>query len=68
MTLYAVICTTKQNNPWIEIITEYKSVADLECSFQQEKGIRAVRVEKILNQYPVKSKLNKNHIATRGMG
>jgi len=56
MTLYAVICMTDQNNPWLEIITEFKCIADSECSHQQRKGIKAIVVEKQLNLYPVKRK------------
>jgi len=54
MTLYTVICMTDQNDPWLEIITEFKCIADFECADQQRKGIKSVVVEKQLNQYPGK--------------
>ena len=54
MTLYTVICMTDQNNPWLEIITEFKCIADFECADQQRKGIKSIVVEKQLNQYPGK--------------
>lgn len=50
MTVYTVLCMTDQNNPWIEMVTEFKCIADFECSHQQRKGIKAVVVGKTLNR------------------
>lgn len=50
MTVYVVLCLTDQNNPWVEMVTEFKSIADFECSEQQRKGIKSVVVEKRMNR------------------
>ena len=51
-TLYCVIVTTKQNNPWIELVTDKKPVAELYQKINIDKGLFSVVVEKELNQYP----------------
>ena len=50
MEVYTVLCMTDQNNPWVEMVTEFKSIADFECSHQQRKGIFTVVVGKTLNR------------------
>jgi hypothetical protein len=53
MITYSVLCQTpKGKHPWIEIVTDIKSVADLECAMMQEKGIFCIVVEKELNRFP----------------
>ncbi len=50
MTIYIVLCTTKQNNPFIHNVGNIKAVADYMCEEQQERGLFSVVVEKQLNQ------------------
>jgi hypothetical protein len=54
MVVYCVLCTTKQKNPFIELVTEIKAVADQVCEMHQEKGLFAIVVEKKLNRFPEK--------------
>lgn len=56
MTLYCVLNTTKSNQPWIELVTKYKPVADEICAINQSNGIFSVVVEKELNLLPQKIK------------
>ena len=57
MTLYTVLCMTpKGKNPWVEMISDKKCVADLYCKINQDNGIFCIVVEKQLNQLPQKRK------------
>ena len=53
--LYCVLCTTKQNNPFIEGVFEEKAIADFYCKVNQDNGIFSVVVEKKLNRLPEKA-------------
>lgn len=57
MNLYCVLNTTKSNQPWIELVTEYKPVADEICAINQGKGIFSLVVERELNILPQKYKI-----------
>ena len=52
MILYCVVVTTKQNNPFVEIVTDKKPVAELYQKINIDKGLFSVVVEKKLNQLP----------------
>jgi hypothetical protein len=53
MTLYTVLCITpKGKNPWVEMISDKKCVADLYCKINQDNGIFCIVVEKELNRLP----------------
>lgn len=52
MIIYCVLVTTKQNNPFVEIVTDKKPVAELYQKINLDKGLFAVVVEKKLNQLP----------------
>ena len=52
MTLYCVLVTTSQNQPWVEMISDKKCVADLYCKINQDKGLFSIVVEKKLNKLP----------------
>tara|TARA_R110002167_G_scaffold256475_3_gene462874 strand:+ start:3210 stop:3401 length:192 start_codon:yes stop_codon:yes gene_type:complete len=55
MTLYTVLCMTpKGKNPWVEMISDKKCVADLYCKINHDNGIFCIVVEKLLNQLPQK--------------
>lgn len=56
MILYCVLCRTSQNQPFIELVTDNKAVADHICETNQDKGIFSVVVEKNLNRFPEKRK------------
>lgn len=56
MKLFCVLNTTKSNQPWIEVVTEFKEVADFICRSNQRSGIFSVVVEKQLNLFPQKYK------------
>jgi hypothetical protein len=62
-TLYCVLVTTSQNQPFIEVVTDKKPVADLYCKINQDKGMFCIVVEKELNRLPVKKSA-----ATRNLG
>jgi len=53
MNLYIVLTTTKQNQPFVEIVTDQKSVAELYQKINLDKGMFTVIVEKQLNLKPV---------------
>jgi|14BtaG_2_1085337.scaffolds.fasta_scaffold39494_2 hypothetical protein len=50
--LYCVLVTTKQNQPFVELVTDKKPVADLYQKINIDKGLFSVVVEKKLNQLP----------------
>jgi hypothetical protein len=52
MILYCVLVTTKQNQPFVEIVTDKKPVAELYQKINIDKGLFSVVVEKQLNQMP----------------
>lgn len=53
MILYIVLCITKNGkNPWVELVTDKKPVAELYQKINIDKGLFAVVVEKQLNQMP----------------
>ena len=52
MTLYCVLVTTKQNNPYIEYVGTDKVFCNDLCEVKQEQGLFAVVVEKELNRLP----------------
>ena len=51
-TLYCLIVTTKQNNPYIEIVTDKRPVAEMYQKINIDNGLRCVVVEKKLNRLP----------------
>ena len=53
MQLYVVLTTTSQNQPFVEIMTDQKSVAELYQKINLDKGMFTVVVEKQLNLKPV---------------
>ena len=50
MTIYIVLVTTKQNQPFIAYVGNIKAVADQMCAIEQDIGLFAIVVEKTLNQ------------------
>ena len=52
MILYCVLVTTKQNQPFVEVVTDKKPVAELYQKINIDKGLFAVVVEKELNRLP----------------
>jgi len=50
--LYCVLVTTKQNQPWIELVTDKKPVAELYQKINIDNGLFSVVVEKKLNRLP----------------
>ena len=52
MTLYCVLVTTSQNQPWVEVVTDKKCVAELYQNINLDKGLFSIVVEKKLNQLP----------------
>ena len=52
MILYCVLVTTSQNQPFIEVVTDKKPVAELYQKMNLDKGLFSVVVEKQLNRLP----------------
>jgi hypothetical protein len=52
MILYCVLVTTSQNQPFIEIVTDKKPVAEQFQKINLDKGLFSVVVEKELNRLP----------------
>ena len=52
MTLYVVLTTTSQNQPFVEIVTDKLPVAELYQKINLDKGMFTVVVEKELNLLP----------------
>ena len=53
MTLYIVLVITKNGkNPWVEVVTDKKPVAELYQKMNLDKGLFSVVVEKQLNRLP----------------
>lgn len=52
MILYCVLVTTSQNQPWVEVVTDKKCVAELYQNINLDKGLFSVVVEKKLNKLP----------------
>ena len=52
MNLYVVLTTTSQNQPFVEIVTDQLSVAELYQKINIDKGMFTVVVEKKLNLKP----------------
>jgi len=52
MILYCVLVTTKQNQPFVEVVTDKKPVAELYQKINIDKGLFSVVVEKELNRLP----------------
>jgi hypothetical protein len=52
MILYCVLVTTSQNQPFVELVTDKKPVAELYQKINIDKGLFSVVVEKQLNQMP----------------
>ncbi len=50
MILYCVLTTTSQNQPFVEIVTDKKPVAELYQKINLDKGMFTVVVEKQLNK------------------
>lgn len=54
MQIYVVLTTTSQNQPFVEIVTDQRSVAELYQKVNLDKGMFTVVVEKELNLKAVK--------------
>ena len=52
MKLYVVLTTTSQNQPFVEIATDQKSIAEFYQKANLDKGMFTVVVEKELNLKP----------------
>ena len=59
MTVYVVLTTTKQKQPFVEIVTDKLPVAELYQKINLDKGMFTVLVEKELNLLPT-NRLNKS--------
>tara|TARA_R110002020_G_scaffold144145_2_gene317038 strand:+ start:9777 stop:9956 length:180 start_codon:yes stop_codon:yes gene_type:complete len=58
MQLFVVLTTTKQHQPFVEIVTDQRSVAELYQKINLDKGMFTVVVEKELNLKPKQNKRN----------
>lgn len=52
MTLYVVLTTTSQNQPFVEIVTDELSVAEFYQKANLDKGMFTIVIEKNLNLAP----------------
>lgn len=59
MKLYIVLNTTSHNQPWVELVTEHKNIADMCCAKNQSKGLFSVVQVKELNRLPI-DKINRS--------
>ena len=53
MTVFVVLTTTSQNQPFVEIVTDKLCVAELYQKINIDKGLFTIVVEKELNLKPV---------------